>query len=246
MITLLTTQVTTEYPPVSDSELAGMAERTLEIATLAIQEYLPQLILYPHVTAEEGSVSLMVRVVGTATVIYFAIGQFGDFVAGVEAILDLSRRTGAFIVQRIERDVVAQAPHVVRRRVDPVFARSLKKTIERIEVGEVDGAAAYEQIVAELEKSDGAEAANVAGTVCRPLREITPRSVHGRPPSEWSAAAPDMTHRAGVSSLPNMSPKHALKEQTRSPGPKGPRPLPRRIEVWVDTDGRRRRRWSTG
>lgn len=172
---------------------------------------------------EEGSIKGKGRIVAAATVLYFGIGQFGDFVQGVKEIASLSRS--------VMSNLVSDAPKklgipnsIVWKRSDAAKLGRLQGLFAAVQSGALDANEATEKAI-ELLSEEDVLPAGMENDIAKSVQRIVlnPRQVDWVLPPEEAAVEQlsDTTRVPRERRTPRskaMAPSRKLRVEVYKPG----------------------------
>jgi hypothetical protein len=107
-----------------------------------------------HLEVEDGSIKGRANFLAKATVFYFAIGQFGSFVEGVERIADLTGRLSHFVIEEAPRVLGLEPKIVLKARRGSGVPGKLRRLFVDVKRGTLTADEATSKAIALLASED--------------------------------------------------------------------------------------------
>lgn len=178
---------------------------------------------------EEGSIKGWGKVGAAAAALYVGIGNYGDFMSGLETISQQLSSTRTYLAEQARNRFSCAEPQAVVRKRGGIPA-ALQRLFVRVQSGELTAAEASNQAQALL----GDEATDAPGLI-----DALTNALH-RCPRHHQQMPLELDEPAEIPPIQGVGIKQQPKAPKRRP-PELPPPLHYRVEVWRESKKKRKK-----
>ncbi len=124
-------------PSDAEEQLTRIAVAAFPLAQQVAREFFPSIETEPHLAVEEGSVRLSAKIVAGAYALYLGIGNYGDFVSGVQILRRQGRQAADYVVHHVPEALRVPREIVRDEHRNRTFADELDSIFTQLEEGKI-------------------------------------------------------------------------------------------------------------